>query len=312
MDAKRLMYFCTIVEQGQISRAARVLNMSQPPLSQRMKELEDELGVTLIIRDGRNWQITEAGRVLYERAHQLLAMLEEIPFEVKNAEDGFSSRLIVGATTMCLSRLLRVAPIMHNEFPNLRFKLVVGDSNFLENMLKKRQIDFAIMLPASDPEAFEVIPLPASSFSAVYSDRIEVEKGKKAVTLEELRSLPLLVCKRVEGTGVFDNLSKIFKTAGISPNIVVESPDCRTLADLIANGMKAVAVIPSSEVPEHILKKYVVLPIDLAEYQVEPMVVRLKDHYLTTAAQTMIHHFLTMEEQRQPPLDIESAAADRL
>ena len=93
----------------------------------------------------------------------------------------------------------------------------------------------------------------------------------------------------------------------------VESPDCRTLADLIANGMKAVAVIPSSEVPEHILKKYVVLPIDLAEYQVEPMVVRLKDHYLTTAAQTMIHHFLTMEEQLQPPSDIESAeAADRL
>lgn len=295
MDAKRLMYFCTVVEQGQISRAARVLNMSQPPLSQRIKELEDELGVTLIIRDGRNWQITEAGRVLYERAHQLLAMLEEIPLEVKNAEDGFSSKLVVGATTMCLSRLLQVAPIMHNEFPNLRFKLVIGDSNFLEKMLKKRQIDFAIMLPASDPEAFEIIPLPASSFSAVYSDKIEVDKNKKEVTLEELRSLPLLVCKRIEGTGVFDSLSRVFKTAGMSPNIVVESPDCRAVADLIANGMKGVAVIPSSEVPEYIRGKYVILPLKISEYKVQPMVVRLKDHYMTTAAQTMINHFLAME-----------------
>ena len=296
MDAKRLMYFCTIVEQGQISRAARVLNMSQPPLSQRMKELEDELGVTLIIRDGRNWQITEAGRVLYERAHQLLAMLEEIPVEVKNAEDGFSSKLVVGASTMCLSRLLQIAPIMHNEFPNLRFKLVIGDSNFLENMLKKRQIDFAIMLPASDPEAFETIPLPASPFSVVFSDRLEVEKDKKAITLDELRTLPLLVCKRIEGTGVFDNLSRLFKLEGMTPNIVVESPDCRTIADLIANGMKAAAVIPSSEIPEYIRGKYVVLPLHVPEYSVTPMVVRLKDHYMTTAAQTMIDHFLAMEE----------------
>lgn len=296
MDAKRLMYFCTVVEQGQISRAARVLNMSQPPLSQRIKELEDELGVTLIIRDGRNWQITEAGRVLYERAHQLLAMLEEIPIEVKNAEDGFSSRLIVGATTMCLSRLLQIAPVMHNEFPNLRFKLVVGDSNFLENMLKKRQIDFAIMLPASDPEAFEVIPLSVSSFSVVFSDRLEVEEGKKVVILSDLRMYPLLVCKRIEGAGVFENLAKIFKIAGVTPNIVVESPDCRTIVDLIDNGMRAAALIPSSEVPDYIRKKYRVLPLDIPEYNVAPQLVRLKDHCLTTAAQTMINHFLAGEE----------------
>lgn len=292
MDAKRLMYFCTVVEQGQISRAARVLNISQPPLSQRIKELEDELGVTLIIRDGRNWQITEAGRVLYERSHQLLAMLEEIPIEVKNAEDGFSSRLIVGATTMCLSRLLQIAPVMHNEFPNLRFKLVIGDSNFLEKLLKKRQIDFAIMLPALDPEAFDVIPLSVSSFSVVFSDRLKVEEGKKTIVLNDLRAYPLLVCRRIEGAGVFENLVRMFKSVGMTPNIVVESPDCRTIVDLIDNGMRAAALIPSSEVPDYIRKKYRVLPLDVPEYKVEPQLVRLKDHCLTTAAQTMINHFL--------------------
>ncbi len=78
MDVKRLRYFCTIVEQGQISRAARVLHISQPPLSQRLKELEDELGTPLIIREDGQWQITEAGKILYEKANSILSDLDNL------------------------------------------------------------------------------------------------------------------------------------------------------------------------------------------------------------------------------------------
>ena len=107
MDVRRLIYYCTIVEQGQISRAARALNISQPPLSQRLKELEDELGVQLILRENLAWQVTESGRVLYERARQVLDNLTEIPAEVKGAADGFSGRVAIGVSTTCMSKGLR-------------------------------------------------------------------------------------------------------------------------------------------------------------------------------------------------------------
>lgn len=293
MDARRLLYFCTIVEQGQVSRAARVLNMSQPPLSQRMKELEDELGVTLILRDGRSQRVTEAGRVLYERAQQLLAMLRELPAEVRNARDGFSGKLVVGVTTMCLSRFLALAPAMHEDFPGLRFKLIVEDSSVLEGLIKKRSIDFAMMMPPDDPEAFTVISLPASDFSVVLSPRFPTDPARTSFPVLDLHPLPLLVCKRVEGRGLFDSLAQVFKEAGLTPNILVESPDCRALTDLVVNGMKAAAIVPSSEVPDYAREKCTVLPLATSAYQVEPVVAYLKDSYLTKAAQIMIDYLLT-------------------
>ena len=57
MDIKRLEYFCAIIEKGQIGKAAQSLHISQPPLSMRLRELEEELGVTLIHRRGKAWQI---------------------------------------------------------------------------------------------------------------------------------------------------------------------------------------------------------------------------------------------------------------
>ena len=75
MDLKRLEYFCTIVEKGQISKAAEALHISQPPLSMRLKELEEELDVQLIYREGKAWQVTPEGEALYQRRSSSFPML---------------------------------------------------------------------------------------------------------------------------------------------------------------------------------------------------------------------------------------------
>ena len=62
MDLKDMQYFCTIVEEGQISKAAKKLNISQPPLSLRLKEMENELGCALILRAPGKWKVTPRGR----------------------------------------------------------------------------------------------------------------------------------------------------------------------------------------------------------------------------------------------------------
>src|SRR5208283_5671997 len=103
MDTRRLKFYCTIVEQGQISRAAKILNISQPPLSRCLNELEEELGVELINRKGQSWQVTEAGRVLYERARQGLNLFTEIPTEVRHAAEGHTGRILVGLSISFIS-----------------------------------------------------------------------------------------------------------------------------------------------------------------------------------------------------------------
>ncbi len=81
MDMRQLRYFAAIAEEGQITKAAKKLHMAQPPLSQQLKALEQELGTLLVERNGKNTKLTEAGKILYDRAKELLHRIDETIIE---------------------------------------------------------------------------------------------------------------------------------------------------------------------------------------------------------------------------------------
>ena len=106
LDFRRLLYFCTIVEQGQISRAAKSLHISQPTLSQSLRELEDELGLTLIHRTGGSWQVTERGQSFYQEAQRILTQVDDLARNISNPFAGDSDifgEVRVGCSGFCLS-----------------------------------------------------------------------------------------------------------------------------------------------------------------------------------------------------------------
>ena len=76
MDIKQLEYFAAVVEEGNISSAAKKLHISQPPLSTQIQKLEEDVGCVLFERGSRKIQITEAGNMLYRRAKTLIEMAE--------------------------------------------------------------------------------------------------------------------------------------------------------------------------------------------------------------------------------------------
>ncbi|MCW2103519.1 UNVERIFIED_ORG: DNA-binding transcriptional LysR family regulator [Rahnella aquatilis] len=78
MDLKRMRYFCTIAEQGSISKAAKVLNIAQPPLGKRLHELEEEIGSPLFIRTSKQMVLTEAGRFLYRKTSDILNQVNSV------------------------------------------------------------------------------------------------------------------------------------------------------------------------------------------------------------------------------------------
>ena len=96
MDIRKLQYFTAIVDEGSITGAAKRLHMSQPPLSTQMKLLEEELGVILFDRGSRNIQLTDAGKLLYNRAHAILELSEAAVQELKDFGNGLSGTLRLG------------------------------------------------------------------------------------------------------------------------------------------------------------------------------------------------------------------------
>lgn len=288
MDIKRLIYFCTIVEQGQISRAARALHITQPPLSQRLMELEEELGVQLILREGHTWQVTESGRVLYERARWVLDNLTEIPAEVKNAADGFSGRVHIGISTTCLSNYLAVVPDLALRFPKLQTRLYVSDSNSLERHIQSRDLDFAVLFLPTREDVYSLNLLPPDHFAVVYPSGLAPDPVPPAIRLEDLGEVPLALTRRWEGGGTYEFLMRAFQKRGIIPRILMDSPDIRALLNSLEAGLRGVAVVPSSEIPERMRRSFTIRPLDLPGMTVQPALIHLKDRYLTSAAQAVI------------------------
>src|SRR4051812_49134326 len=100
MDIKQLRYFIAIAEEKNITAAANVLHMSQPPLSMQLKQLEEELGVKLFERNGKSMELTDKGNVLYNRALSLVNSVEEIKNELQETEEGKRGVLAVGINTI--------------------------------------------------------------------------------------------------------------------------------------------------------------------------------------------------------------------
>lgn len=293
MDIKRLKYFCTIVEQGQISRAAQVLNMSQPPLSQRLQELEEELGTQLIIRHGKNWQVTKGGEFLYRKAQAVLSHMEALVDEVRQVGKNVSGLVRIGVCPPSLSTLQGVLPMLHHEFPGLQFRLFVTGNPGLEEQVQQRLLDFALALLPITEGNYEVTQLPIQEYIAVYGKGLHAPEADK-IGVEQLGSLPLMLLRREGGGGGFELIQRCFQEHGLQPNVLVDSPDSRAIVSLMERGMSAVAILPASEVYPLRLAGFPLRRVDIPGMRIHPVVIRLKDAYMPSHVQVALSRLLAI------------------
>ena len=124
MEIHQLRLFREVVDAGSISEAARRLNLSQPPVSYHIKMLEQELQVTLFQRGRRSIELTEAGRLLYERAGALLDMESTVSREITEA--GSRRTLRIGVTPTTAPILIPALAVLGREDASLRFEVFDG------------------------------------------------------------------------------------------------------------------------------------------------------------------------------------------
>lgn len=266
MDLKRLLYFCTIAEQGQVSRAAAVLNIAQPPLSQRLKELEQELGCALFLRRGRSLQLTEAGKLLHRRARDILHSVDATRDEVIRTASQTGPALRIGLSPTCRSLWLSRFDALRALFPERSVGLVVGDSSYLEHLLLTLQLDAALMQPPMHPENFRVHAIAASRTVAVLPAGL-LAPGTDRVALADLGHHSLLLLRRSTGVGSYERLLHCLQVGGFTPRVTLYSSDVDLLLALLGQGFQGIAVIPESEAPTR-GTDFRVLPIevDLPDY----------------------------------------------
>ncbi|MFJ6267536.1 LysR family transcriptional regulator [Lysinibacillus xylanilyticus] len=296
MDLRQLNYFITIVEEKQITKAARRLHMAQPPLSNQLKVMEKELNCKLLDRNGRALELTEPGKILYEKGKALLANFEDTISEIKEIGEGLKGVLSIGADQTCLSYLPEKIKLMHERYPNLCFKIIEGDSFFLKKSLVNKEIDLAILQQPIENDNFFSIGLDLEEF--VLATPIQW-KLPNPIQIEDLKDLPFLSFYRHRSCSTFRIIIDEFKRHGFEPNIICECIDIAMVISLINEGL-GVTILPKTSLDKFSNQGIQIINFKNCYIQSNATIVWSKDRYLAKHAMNFLElfteetHLLTM------------------
>lgn len=285
MDIRQLRYFIVIAEEKQISAAAKKLYMSQPPLSQQLKNMEASLGEQLFERSGKFLELTEAGKTLYKYALQITQMMEEAKNEVADVGGGVDGRLAVGINTFSLGNLNEVFHQYRSMYPKIKYKIQQNESSLLCYLLKQREIEMAIVRLPLEIDEFTLQHLHSEPFYVITSKEKKLFTGD--ATLEEVSRYPL-VLPSIEGLGVYYSIHEAFSKAKIQPEIIADFSDLKLMMELVSTDF-GVSIVPESLL--HLYKEYPVHIHKIADSEQlsgDIGLIWLKDHRLSKAAQNFI------------------------
>ncbi|MFJ7831700.1 LysR family transcriptional regulator [Peribacillus sp. NPDC046944] len=292
MDIRQLRYFLALSEEGQVSRAAKRLNMSQPPLSQQLNLMEEELGVTLLDRkrNGKRMELTEAGRALYEKSKVLLELFDDSMLEVKETGEGIQGTLAIGAVLAYMSYLPSKVKQFNDKYPSVTFKLFAGDPYEINNYMENQDIELAIVyLPVDSNQVF-IKNIGEVPNVFVVPEEWEDFHFKDKISLNDLENTPLLLVHREKGLGIYEEIIEEFKKNELKPNILCECHDVNVLLSLVSAGIGA-SIVPKSAVSPHGIKGVRVLEIIDSAIQSKIALIWRKDRYLSKTAKHFIDLF---------------------
>lgn len=251
LNYKHLHYFWAVAHEGNLTRTAEKLNISQSALSIQIQKLEEQLGHALFERRGRQLILTEVGSVVLEHADQIFNTGEELLVALRDRIAGSTPTLRIGARAT-LSRNFQmkfVEPLLSRD--NVRLIMKSGSFSDLIEALETHKIDVILsnVLPLRDANATWVPHLIDEQHVSLIATP---KYGKKWQTWEEVISEAPLILPSVE-SGVRSGFDSLVERHGLTPNILAESDDMAMLRLLIREGV-GVGVVPPIVV-RHELKK---------------------------------------------------------
>lgn len=151
MDIRILQYFLAVAREESITKAAEHLNMTQPPLSRQLKDLENELGKQLLIRGSKKVTLTEDGMLLKKRAEELVDLMEKTKAELTSSNENINGDVYIGCgETEGISVLAQTAWILQQEHPLVHYHIYSGDAERVIERLDKGLIDFGLLVGPVD------------------------------------------------------------------------------------------------------------------------------------------------------------------
>lgn len=248
MELRHLRYFIAVAEELHFGRAAQVLGISQPPLSQQIQALEQEVGARLFERTNRRVELSEAGRLFLQEARLVLAQVDKAADVARRAQLGELGELKIGFTSSAPfnSSIPQAIFAFRQAFPAVHLNLQEMSSTEVAESLVDQSIQVGLMRPLPLPDSLSVIELMREPLVAVLNaGHPLVEGSERGLHLAQLAQEPFVFFPRSYGSGLYAQLLNLARDAGFSPHFAQEAGEAMTIIGLVAAGL-GVSVLPAS------------------------------------------------------------------
>lgn len=247
MNLRQLKYFVKVVDCGNMTRAAGELFVAQPALGMQIRQLEEDLGVALLVRHSRGVEPTKAGALLHARARAILGLVEETRKEVAAAEGDASEAIRLGMTP---SLMVVVGPDIavgvRERLPQVFLSLVEAMSHVLADMLARGEVDLAL--------AYDVPDVPALRRTAVYQEDlvlVTLPAGRSGEPVTFAEALEESLAMPEQGDSVREHVARAAREAGHEMRVAFEVRSIPAIRNLVLRGA-ASAILPYATVLDEV------------------------------------------------------------
>jgi LysR family nitrogen assimilation transcriptional regulator len=244
MELRQLRYFVAIVDHGSLSRAARVLHVAQPALTQQIQQLEEELAVQLLHRSAQGALATDAGKTFYEHAQAILKQVGDARSAVTQAADKPTGTVALGIPQSVSGALaLPLLVAVRETYPEISLQMTEELSGSLVEQLRSGRINLAVLFDDGQLTAFANAPLVEEEMMFVTKSGSNFAFPGASVTLAQALSRPLILPSLQHG--VRPRIEAVARASGLTPGHVTDINSVAILKSAILADLGA-TILPAA------------------------------------------------------------------
>jgi DNA-binding transcriptional LysR family regulator len=245
MEIRHLRYFCVLAEQLHFTKAALLLNVAQPALSQQLKQLEDELGTQLVERTNRRVRLTAAGEVFLARATRILEQIDQAARETARVGQGDAGSLVIGVVSTAVCSLLpEVLRSFRRESPHITIDIREMEPGEQVDALRKEAIDIGLLFLSIQDPAFDSVVVSRERLVVALPTGHRAASSEK-VRFKDLAGETFLIPRRQTVPGFHELVLDALRAGGVDDPRLQPTRLLQTAVFLVAGGL-GVALVPES------------------------------------------------------------------
>ncbi|MCL1632590.1 LysR family transcriptional regulator [Sporolactobacillus sp. CPB3-1] len=287
MDIKHLHYFLEVAIRKSFTKAAHHLYVTQPTISKMVRDIEDELGMVLLDRTGKEIELTDAGKIVFEQAQKIVQSFGHLSDELSDLMHAKKGKLTVGLSPMIgIQFFPGILSRFHKEFPGIDLHIAEYGAKKVADCVSEGLLEVGVTVGHFDEEQFH-------SFVFFEDDLcLVVHTSSPFATFDEVRLSDLCDEHFILFPEEFSLRSMVLNScekAGFQPNIVFESSQWELMVKMVSEGF-GIAFLPKSILDrvDQNRESIVSIPIADSELNWRLSMIWKKNHYLSYAARTWI------------------------